>query len=276
MENKIELFEKRLKLQRYSPNSIKIYVNCVENFLLIFKKYNPKNIDFNQIEKYIHYLINEKKISQSYQKQIIASIDKYYSLVWDINFDFKKLYPKNLEYKIPVFLSKNEVNKMIDKTVNLKHKSIICLLYSGGLRLSELLSLKIEDIDSDNMLIIIKNSKGNRDRIVMLSKVLLKLLRNYYLKYKPTEYIIEGLNGNKYSDKSVQQVVKQAAKRAGINKRVTPHILRHSFATHLLENGTDIRFIKELLGHKSIKTTQIYTHITDISKSKIISPLDTI
>lgn len=276
MENRIDVFEQRLKSQRYSQNSIKSYVNCVQNFLLIFKKYNPQNIEFNKIEKYIYYLVNEKKISQSYQKQIIASIDKYYSLVWDVNFDFNNLYPKKNEYKIPVFLSKNEVKKMIEKTDNLKHKSIICLLYSGGLRLSELLNLKIEDIDSDNMLIIIKNSKGNRDRIVMLSKVLLKLLRKYYLKYKPKEYIIEGMNGNKYSDRSVQQVVKQAAKRVGINKKVSPHILRHSFATHLLENGTDIRYIKDLLGHKSIETTQIYTHITDISKSKISSPLDLI
>jgi site-specific recombinase XerD len=163
---------------------------------------------------------------------------------------------------------------MIDLTTNQKHKCIIKLLYGCGLRLSELLNLKITDIDSGNMVVHIQNSKGNKDRVVMLSNQLLQDLREYFLVYKPKEYLIEGQGGGIYSEKSVQNVVKDAAKRAGIKKQVTPHVLRHSFATHLLENGTDIRYIQQLLGHSSIKTTEIYTHITDISKSKIKSPLD--
>jgi site-specific recombinase XerD len=140
--------------------------------------------------------------------------------------------------------------------------------------LSELLNLKITDINSGNMVVHIRNSKGNKDRVVMLSNQLLEDLRKYFLEYNPKEYLIEGQGGGLYSEKSVQTVVKDAAVRAGIKKQVTPHMLRHSFATHLLENGTDIRYIQQLLGHSSIKTTEIYTHVTDVSKSKIKSPLD--
>ncbi|NCC99673.1 MAG: hypothetical protein EOL95_08255, partial [Bacteroidia bacterium] len=145
---------------------------------------------------------------------------------------------------------------------------------SGGLRLSELLNIEICDVDSTDMVIHIRMAKGKKDRKVMLSKVLLTDLRTYFKEYQPVKYLFEGQSNEQYSAKSVQNVVKFAAQRAGITRHVTPHTLRHSFATHLLENGTDIRFIQELLGHQSVKTTEIYTHIADISKSAIRSPLD--
>jgi site-specific recombinase XerD len=163
---------------------------------------------------------------------------------------------------------------MIDVVENRKHLCIIKMLYGAGLRLGELLNLKLSDINSENMLIYIRKAKGNKDRVVMLSSDLLIDLREYFIIYKPKEYLFEGQNGGTYSERSVQNVVKNVASRAGIKKKVTPHTLRHSFATHLIEAGTDIRFIQQLLGHQSIKTTEIYTHITDISKLKIKSPLD--
>jgi len=157
---------------------------------------------------------------------------------------------------------------------NPKNACIVKLLYGCGLRLNELLHLKISDIDSENMLIHIRLSKGNKDRVVMLPPTLLPELRNYYKVCHPKDYLFEGQDGGIYSAKSVQTIVKTAATKAGITKPVSPHILRHSFATHLLENGTDVRYIQQLLGHNSVKTTEIYMHITDIAKSSIKSPLE--
>ena len=163
---------------------------------------------------------------------------------------------------------------MIATTTNQKHVCVIKILYGCGLRLSELLHLKLHDIDSERMLIHIRSAKGNKDRVVMLSPGLLEDLRSYFKVYHPKVYLFEGQGGGMYSAKSVQNVVKMAATRASIQKQVTPHILRHSFATHLIENGTGIRYIQKLLGHSSIKTTEIYTHVTDAAKLKIKSPLD--
>lgn len=166
------------------------------------------------------------------------------------------------------------MKKLLGVVNNIKHLCIIKLLYGAGLRLNELLNLKVSDIDSDSMLIHVNGAKGNKDRVVMLSSNVLEDLRKYNLRYKPTEFLFEGQSGGKYSGRSVQNMVKKAASNAGIKKKVTPHVLRHSFATHLLESGTDIRYIQQLLGHSSLKTTEIYTHISDVSRSKIKSPLD--
>ena len=276
IEALLAVYERKLVLQRYSKNSIINYKSAVKSFLQIAeKKFNsPNELGVAEIEKYVFWKINKHAVSHSYQRMIVASIDKFYRLVVGVELNLKHLYPSRKTHALPKYLSLNEVKKMIDLTTNQKHKCIIKLLYGCGLRLSELLNLKITDIDSDNMVVHIRNSKGNKDRVVMLSNKLLQDLREYFLVYKPKEYLIEGQWGGIYSEKSVQNVVKDAAVRAGIKKQVTPHILRHSFATHLLENGTDIRYIQQLLGHSSIKTTEIYTHITDISKSKIKSPLD--
>lgn len=151
---------------------------------------------------------------------------------------------------------------MLRVTKNLKHKSIIAILYSCGLRRSEIINLKLTDIDSKRMLIKIRGAKGWVDRYVQLAKPTLELLRKYYKKDNPVKYLFEGERGNMYSPSSVQNLVKNAAIKAGINKRVTPHTLRHSFATHHLEQGTDLRYIQEWLGHKSSKTTERYTHVS--------------
>lgn len=269
-------YERKLALQRYSKNTILNYKSAVKAFLQVAEKKfsSPNELGVIEIEKYVFWKINKHAVSHSYQRMIVASIDKFYQLVVGVELNLKHLYPSRKTHSLPKYLSLDEIKRMIDLTTNQKHKCIIKLLYGCGLRLSELLNLKITDINSGNMVVHIRNSKGNKDRVVMLSNLLLEDLRKYFLEYNPKEYLIEGQGGGLYSEKSVQTVVKDAAVRAGIKKQVTPHMLRHSFATHLLENGTDIRYIQQLLGHSSIKTTEIYTHVTDVSKSKIKSPLD--
>jgi len=269
-------FEDKLVIQRYSQSSILSYKNLINRFLsLASNKFShPLDISSENIEKYILWLIHNKKISQSYQKMNLAAITKFYSLLFDIKLSLHHLYPKRTEHTLPKYLSQSEVKKMILNTDNLKHKCILCLLYARGLRLSEVLNLKLTDIDSTKMTLNLRQSKGKKDRQVMLSEKLLIYLREYYKEFKPKDYVFEGQFNEQYSARSVQMLIKQIASKSNISKKVTPHILRHSFATHLLENGIDIRIIKELLGHNDIKTTEIYTHITDITKQKIKSPLD--
>lgn len=269
-------FRRKLSIQRYSTSSIQNYESAINSFLKVAEKRfsHPNELGETEIEKYIYWKIEKHAVSSSYQRMIVASIEKFYDSVVGKKLNIKHLYPSRKQKTLPVFLTAKEIKSMIDSIDNLKHKVIVELLYGCGLRLNELLNLKISDINSDNMLILIRQGKGNKDRTVMLSPLLLEELRTYFKEFKPAVYLIEGQGGGMYSAKSVQAVVKTAAIKAKVKKHVTPHTLRHSFATHLLENGTDIRFIQELLGHQSVKTTEIYTHITDISKSKIKSPLD--
>lgn len=176
--------------------------------------------------------------------------------------------------KLPIVLSKEQVKSVINNTNNIKHKCIVSLLYFSGLRRSELLNLKINDIDSSRMLIHIIDAKGNKDRYTILSQNALADLREYYKQWKPKEYLFEGLKNMPYSGSSVGKIITATAIKAGIRKKVTPHTLRHSFATHLLENGTDLRYIQLLLGHNSTKTTEIYTHVAKSSFDSIKNPLD--
>ncbi len=271
-------FEQKLILQRYSLNSIRNYKSAVKSFLETAEKKfsHPNELNEVMIEKYVLWKVQKHKVGVSHQRMIIASIDKFYKSLYNRKLDIKHLYPSRKSHSLPNYLTKEEVRKLIAKVENIKHRCIIKLLYGSGLRLSELLHLKVSDIDSKSMIIHIRKSKGNKDRVVMLSNSLLQELRIYFKKHKPNDFLFEGQTGGIYSAKSVQMIVKKAASKAGIKKQVTPHTLRHSFATHLLESGTDVRFIQELLGHNSIKTTEIYTHITNISKSKIKSPLDSL
>ena len=276
IDDLIANFERKLKLQRYSPNSIKNYISAVRSFLkAALKRFDhPDQLSENEIEKYVFWKIEKHKISSSHQRMIVASIDKFYQSVLNRNLQVRHLYPSRKEHRLPKYVTMMEVRKMIASITNQKHACVIKILYGCGLRLSELLHLKLHDIDSERMVIHIRNSKGNKDRVIMLSSSLLEDLRRYFKMYYPKVYLFEGQGGGMYSAKSVQNVVKMAAKKAGIQKQVTPHVLRHSFATHLIENGTDIRYIQKLLGHSSIKTTEIYTHVTDAAKLKIKSPLD--
>lgn len=274
MDKKIELFRQLLEVKRYSINSIETYINAFRQFLLHFKGQDVDVLSERQIEQYINVQVTERKISVSYQKQLVAAVKFWYNGVLGKNLQLDYLYPDRPEFKIPKVFSQQDIKAMLNVCENIKYKAILATIYSCGLRLSELTNLMIKDIDSTQMTVTIRQGKGNRDRVVVLSEKLLLLLRDYFVEYKPKEYLFEGQSGGKYSERSVQQVLKQTLAKAKINKEGSVHTLRHSYATHLIEQGTDIRFVQELLGHKNIKTTLIYTHLTDATKRKIKSPLD--
>ncbi|WNM18056.1 tyrosine-type recombinase/integrase [Flavobacterium capsici] len=274
MEKKIQLVIQLLEIKRYSASSIKSYINALRQFLKSFEGQDIDKLKISQIENYINQQVTINNISISYQKQLVAAIKFYYNGVLQKNYKLDYLYPDRAEHKLPILLTQQEVKQLVENTQNLKHKAILATIYSAGLRVSELTNLKIQDINSTKMVITIRNSKNKKDRTVMLSQKLLDLLRNYFLQYKPTNYLFEGANNSQYAVRSVQQILKNQLKAAKIIKKATVHTLRHSFATHLLENGTDIRFVQELLGHNNIKTTMIYTQLTDITKRKIVSPFD--
>jgi integrase/recombinase XerD len=274
MDKKISLYIQLLEVKRFSPNSIRTYVNALRQFLNYFVGQDVDYLTDKQIEVYINEQVTVNKISTSYQKQLVAAIKFYYKNLVQKDLQLDYLYPDRLEFKIPVVLLQDEVKLLLDSCLNLKHRALLTTIYACGLRLQEVIDLKIADINSKQMFITIGQGKGKKDRTVMLSHKLLLLLRDYFITYMPKIFLFEGVKGNQYSPRSVQQVLKQTLDKSGIAKNASVHTLRHSFATHLIENGTDMRFVQELLGHNSIKTTMIYTHLTDVTKRRIKSPLD--
>ncbi len=274
MDKNLTIYRNLLLQKRYSDNTINMYCNYFEDFCKYFNKQDLKEITTNEINNYILNLIKSRQISISQQNQRINAIKFYYEKVLGREKQYYELHRPKKEHKLPKVLSKDEVKRIFSVTKNLKHKSILMLIYSAGLRRSELLNLIPTDIDSERMVINIHGAKGKKDRISLLSDNLLQLLRQYYKEYRPKKYLFEGQNGGKYSSTSVANILKKAAQKAGIRKNVTPHMLRHSFATHLLEQGTDLRYIQELLGHDSSKTTEIYTHVSKKAITKIKNPLD--
>jgi integrase/recombinase XerD len=264
----------KLKAVRYSEKTIEAYKGLFEEFINFYNTRKVDEITEAEIIAYMRYLVQERGISASYQNQSINAIKFYYEKVLGGSRKFYQLERPQKEDKLPTVLSVEEIQKMIGSISNLKHKTMTMLCYSAGLRLSEIINLKIKDIDSERMQIAVRGGKGKKDRYTLLSEKLLPLLRKYFLEFKPAEYLFEGINGGQYAERSFQNVVKEAAFKAQIKKTVTVHTLRHSFATHLMENGTDLRYIQVLLGHSSSKTTEIYTHMTSKAMSGIKSPLD--
>jgi integrase/recombinase XerD len=263
----------KLELKKYSNNTVKTYVTCFEKFINYYGQIPLENINEADIRSYLSHLVKED-LSSSYLNQAINSIKFYYEVVLGMPNRFYDIERPRKERKLPSVLSKSEIKKLIESTNNIKHKCIVSLLYSAGLRRSELLSLKIKDIDSQRMLIHIRSAKGKKDRYTLLSKVILEDLRSYFREWKPQTYLFEGKPNEQYGANSVGKIVSAAAKKALIKKNVSPHTLRHSFATHLLEAGTDLRYIQILLGHESTKTTEIYTHVAMSSFDSIKNPLD--
>jgi len=263
----------KLELKRYANNTVKTYVSCFESFLNYFNQNNVNDLNENDVRNYLEFLIKMNR-SDSYINQAINSIKFYFETVLGMPNRFYSIERPRKKRKLPIVLSKKEVTATIASANNLKHKCIISLLYSAGLRRSELLNLKLTDIESKRMLIRVQDAKGNKDRYTLLSETVLKDLRNYYKQYKPKEYLFEGQHKKQYSPNSVGKVVSNTAYKAGIKIPVSAHILRHSFATHLLESGVDIRYIQLLLGHNSLKTTEIYTHVAKSSFNFIKNPLD--
>lgn len=270
-----EEFLRKLEIKRYSLNTARTYINFFENFINYYSEKSLESIDENDIRNYIQVLV-QKGHSHSYLNQAVNSIKFYYEVVMGMPNRFYSIERPRPEHKLPKVISKEEVTEMIKRTVNIKHRCIISLLYSAGLRRGELLNLKLGDIDGKRMLIIVRGGKGNRDRVTILSPHVLKELRIYFQEYRPKEYLFEGPGKKQYSAESVGRIIKSSAKRAKIQKRVTPHMLRHSFATHLLEDGADLRYIQGLLGHRSSKTTEIYTQVTINHVKNIQSPFDSL
>lgn len=267
-------FIKILELKRYSKNTIESYQSHLRLVRFHFNNKSFKLISDKELFEFIYHLVNVKNISASYQRQIVGGLKLFYKEIYNRQIPFEYLKVKRREKKLPVVLSKQEVKTLINNISNLKHKAIIALLYGSGLRIGELLELKKTDIDSHRMVVHVRNAKGKKDRYSVLSENVLDILRKYYKKHQPKEYLFEGQNGGKYSNESASQVFKRSLQKAKINKKATLHTLRHSFATHLLEDGIGIAHIQKLLGHSNITTTLIYTQIAEDALLRIKSPLD--
>ena len=266
----------KLVMKSYSEHTIRNYKAELGNFFKYFENFDLKKLDKEQIESYIFYLIEKYKISESKQNTVINAIKFYYEKVLGLPREFYDIQRPKRPKTLPNVLSQEEVLRLINSPKNIKHKAMLYTLYSCGLRVSELLNLRIKDIRSDLGYVFIKGAKGKKDRHTVLSDYLLEILREYFLQHKPSYWLFEGQSGGKYSAKSVQKIYRKAQQETGVNPWSTPHTLRHSFATHLLENGENLRNIQIMLGHESSKTTEIYTHVININNKKVRNPLDII
>jgi integrase/recombinase XerD len=267
-------FVETLQLKGYSPNTLRTYRNEFCHFLAAIKGLHAEAVDSEKIRSYLLYCINHLKNSEQTIHSRLNALKFYYEQVLGQEKLFIDIPRPKKPSRLPKTIHMNDLKKIFEVTKNIKHNTMLKLCYGMGLRVSEIINLKLEDIDSQSMRVFIARAKGKKDRYANLPESILQQLRDYYLEYKPKIYLFEGQYGGQYSSRSAQQVFKNAMQNAGIHKSVGIHSLRHSFATHLLENGTDIRFIQELLGHNDIKTTLIYTQVTSVSIKKIISPLD--
>ncbi len=268
-----ESYLQKLELKKYSINTARTYTAMFEAFINHYKEVEILELGEREIREYLTKKV-AKQVSDSQLNQIVNSIKFYFEIVLGMPNRFYYIERPRKKDKLPVVLSKEEVKSIIKNTNNIKHHCIISLMYSAGLRVSELLNLKIKDLDSGRMMVRIENSKGGKDRYTLLSNSLLEELRTYYKEYRPKEFLFEGQHGGVYSSNSVRKILKQACTKSKIQKKVITHTLRHSFATHLLEQGTDLRSIQTLLGHYSIATTEIYTHVANNTMKNIKNPLD--
>jgi len=266
--------EKVLTLKGMSQSTIISYKDMLTVFFSKFINYELKQITKDQIEGFIYQLIKENKISESYQNQMINAIKAYYEHVLGVPREYYDIKRPKKSVTIPNVLSEEEVLKIIQNPDNLKHKAILWTIYSAGLRISEVINLRIADINSKDGYIFIKGAKGKKDRKTILSEHLLIMLRNYYVKFKPSYWLFEGQTGGKYSVTSIRKVFRSAVKKTNSNPWATVHTLRHSFATHCIQNGVNMRHIQNMLGHNNPKTTEIYTKTIEINNRKIKSPLD--
>ncbi len=278
IEVKIGFYEKvreELRLRNYSYKTIKAYLSCLRTFIKYIRPIHPRNITNEDIKKYLLHLLEIKKCEASTVNQMFNAIRFLYVELYKTPFVISSIPRPKKARKLPDILSQEEVISVFNTVENLKHKTMLMLIYSAGLRVGEVVRLKVSDIDSKRKLIHIRNAKGKKERYTLLSDTVLEMLREYYKQFRPKEYLFDGQGERKHlSERSVQEVFHRAIISARIKKPISVHGLRHSFATHLLENGVDLRYIQELLGHNSSKTTEIYTHVSKKSLGKIVNPLD--
>ncbi|MBN8693667.1 MAG: site-specific integrase [Bacteroidetes bacterium] len=274
---KIKLFKQWMRSRRYSDNTILTYCDALLIFLRYYRDKSIYEISNEDLILFNNDYILHNKLSSSFQNQIINAIKLFFSTIENKKLNPELIHRPKRPKALPNVLSKEEVKMILEAHGNIKHKAMLSLIYSCGLRRNELLNLRLKDIDSKRGLVIVRQGKGRKDRIAPLSPKVLDLLREYFKAYKPKEWLFEGQGGKgQYDERSLALVLKQALIKSNINKPVSLHWLRHSFATHLLENGTDLRYIQEILGHSSSKTTEIYTHVSNKSIQKIVSPFDTL
>lgn len=269
-----KLMEEEIKLKGYSFKTKKSYMSHIKRFSSFINK-NLDEIVNQDVRQYILFLLENQKVSHSYVNQAISSIKFLCNDVLRQNKIIELMSRPKKENKFPNVLSFQDVTKILVALKNEKHKTILFLIYSAGLRVGEVIKLQPKDIDSQRMLIHVVQGKGNKDRYTVLLEIALEQLRKYYKLYKPEIWLFPGQDSKEYiTERTVQRIFENACSVAKITKKATVHTLRHSFATHLLEGGVDLRYIQELLGHASSKTTEIYTHVTKKSISNIESPLD--
>ncbi|MFC4267302.1 tyrosine-type recombinase/integrase [Polaribacter marinivivus] len=263
-----------LKGKRYSKSTIQTYTFFIADFISFNSHIECVNLTNRDVEIFIEQIFIPRKYSISTQRQFISAMKLFINFFPHSKINNLELERPKKDKKLPNVLSQEEILKIIKCTQNLKHRTIIALIYSCGLRIGELINLKLADFHIERKQLIVKNGKGRKDRYVSLADSFLPLLLNYYNSYNPKFYFIEGQKGEKYSQESIRQFLKKSCLKANIDKRVTPHTLRHSYATHLLENGVDIRYIQSLLGHAKPETTMIYTHVKRKDLMDIQNPLD--
>ena len=273
-EAEVVKLEQVLLLKRYSWRTLKTYLNCFRKFIRHYDRIDPKEITRQQIDAYIVHLINTKNITESHQNQILSAIKMYYAETAGQEEKVRNLIRPKKAHKLPHVLTEEEVARLFRAVDNLKHKCILMLIYSAGLPLGELTQLRLAGLQPGQQRIFVYGGKGKKDRCTILSPKVWERLQHYIQVYQPVEWVFEGQTGGQYSPRSVQAIFTRAKERAGINPYATVHTLRHSFATHMLEKGVDLRYIQELLGHESSKTTEIYTHITHTGWAKVKSPID--
>lgn len=271
----LEKFKNYLFSKRYSPSTIKTYTETTGVFLRYFREKTMQEINHLDFIEFNNNYILKKNLSNSYQNQVVNALKLFFQIIDNKKVVIELIHRPRREKKLPNVLSKDEVKAILETPKNIKHKAMLSLIYACGLRRSELLNLTLKDIHSERNLLLIKQAKGKKDRVVPISAKLIALLRDYYKAWKPITWLFEGqIPNTKYSEKSLENVLKQSLAKTNITKKVSLHWLRHSYATHLLESGTDLRYIQELLGHSSSRTTEIYTHVSTKNIQQIRSPFD--
>jgi integrase/recombinase XerD len=271
----LEKFHAWLKHRRYSERTIDVYVQAMKSFMVWLQPLKIEQAGSKEVVKYVNESIIGKGLSNSSQNQFVNAAKLFFKEVGSRIIEPETFQRPRPEHPYPNILSKKEVNELLKASTNTKHRTMLSLIYACGLRRGELLKLKLGDVDSGRHFLMIRNAKGKKDRYIPISDNIIGMLREYYKLYKPKIWLFEGQNAaEQYSEQSLQSIMKQTLAKSGIRKKATLHWLRHSYATHLLESGVDLRYIQELLGHNSSKTTEIYTHVSEKSLLNIQSPFD--
>jgi len=271
----IRQFEIWLKNRRYSDRTIKTYTEAIKVFLNYFSEKSPEQITDTDLAGFNYNYILKKGYSASYQNQVINAVKLFYLKVENRQISINDIERPKKYNPLPKVIPKTVVEKMLTSIPNFKHKTALTIIYACGLRRSELINLHIKDLDSKRLTVTIKNGKGQKDRVLPVSEKLMNMIIKYYRMYKPLNYLVEGqLKGEKYSETSLEKIFHKYLDKVYKNHNFTLHCLRHSYATHLLEAGVSLRYIQELLGHKSSRTTEIYTHVSMTGLQNIKNPAD--